>query len=979
MNNSVATPIPANRKADALALLVLFLLIGAPFITRILLGVTALSAPLTHDIGFQWIPFRLFIKNALAQGVFPLWADQVFAGFPFAAFSHTGVFYPLGWLFLLGDYARVVNYFYPIHLCIAAAGVYALSRRLGLSVVAAWLAALTYVFTGKPFYFIHFLPSVCGNVWVPWFLFSALGVLKKARLRDFLLAGLFLALQVLGGDVESTAYGLLFALPALVVLRPRTSAFLKTGTLILVGALVLALLFSLVQLLPLQEYSRHFVRNQGETFAYFSRRELPLALMWALIIPAKGIASHPEISLDAPYFYLGFFTLALAGYAVMAKAASSSRALGVLALLALAWSFGSFSILERLQFLLPLLGRFGAPEHAFFMAQLFIALIAGQGLDSAAQEKSPKTVSRGFIPLVLLLFILLIGMAVGVESLRDLSFVQIMLVMVACGLFMAARKAPKPLARKVLIWPWLIFLLIDIYLPAFRFLPKNNLSIFRSPPWLPKLANELKAANSRAIMVTREGLRDPDLLYHAGLGNGLSFVDGWITTPPRRYAEVMALADPRAVGFKDGKLDHLGLNTDLRDGRFIEAEAMPVLDLLALRFVIDRGLPLKFSSPFYLSYLPPDYHRRLVIAGAAAAKEKSPERSPWQDDLFAGPNEVYRWRLFVSRGDMLSFVASAFHEDVAAGSASCRVRLEVKDGETVENILDEEMATAELDPLRTVLEPRRLDLSRFFGHEITLTLTLLGPKGRPDVYFWLVPQIINPEKPFRLLSRPAPEILVYENAEALPRAFVVHYAEIIADEKEMMKRLGQATRYELSTRIFLSAPAAQNEGGDSGPLPGGAREFAEPARFRPGEAVYQVSASRRGFLFLSDQYYPGWRAYVEGEERKILRADYNFRAIAVPAGSSLARLVYVPFDFRIGMWVTMVSAAIAVIIAVASILRKRARREITIKIYVVSRLLTSPFPRIMKYLITALLRGRDGHGKRRDHNQGRARAQPEEH
>ena len=58
-------------------------------------------------------------------------------------------------------------------------------------------------------------------------------------------------------------------------------------------------------------------------------------------------------------------------------------------------------------------------------------------------------------------------------------------------------------------------------------------------------------------------------------------------------------------------------------------------------------------------------------------------------------------------------------------------------------------------------------------------------------------------------------------------------------------------------------------------------------------------------LVLSDMYYPGWKAFVDGEETKIYRADYTFRAIPLNAGTHQVEFVYDPISFKVGAGVTV--------------------------------------------------------------------------
>jgi hypothetical protein len=66
------------------------------------------------------------------------------------------------------------------------------------------------------------------------------------------------------------------------------------------------------------------------------------------------------------------------------------------------------------------------------------------------------------------------------------------------------------------------------------------------------------------------------------------------------------------------------------------------------------------------------------------------------------------------------------------------------------------------------------------------------------------------------------------------------------------------------------------------------------------EVVVDVRADGPGWLVLLDSWYPGWRVYVNGKLAALRRADYAFRAVAVPGGESTVRFVFVPFSFWIG-------------------------------------------------------------------------------
>ena len=71
-----------------------------------------------------------------------------------------------------------------------------------------------------------------------------------------------------------------------------------------------------------------------------------------------------------------------------------------------------------------------------------------------------------------------------------------------------------------------------------------------------------------------------------------------------------------------------------------------------------------------------------------------------------------------------------------------------------------------------------------------------------------------------------------------------------------------------------------------------------------------LADSTGGILVLSDTYYPGWRAFVDGVERPILRANHVFRAVVVPTGAREVVFSYEPDSFRYGLLVSVAAAAL---------------------------------------------------------------------
>ncbi len=142
---------------------------------------------------------------------------------------------------------------------------------------------------------------------------------------------------------------------------------------------------------------------------------------------------------------------------------------------------------------------------------------------------------------------------------------------------------------------------------------------------------------------------------------------------------------------------------------------------------------------------------------------------------------------------------------------------------------------------------------------------------------------------FRLAFDGEPGLNIFENTRVLPRAFIVANTRIV-DHAHALDAM-RAPDFDPTQTVVLESGNA---------LTGSARGDAKIVGYGPNEILLDVNTSDAGVLVLSEIFYPGWRAWVDDREVEVLRANYLFRAIPVPAGAHRVRLLYDPLSLKIG-------------------------------------------------------------------------------
>ena len=87
--------------------------------------------------------------------------------------------------------------------------------------------------------------------------------------------------------------------------------------------------------------------------------------------------------------------------------------------------------------------------------------------------------------------------------------------------------------------------------------------------------------------------------------------------------------------------------------------------------------------------------------------------------------------------------------------------------------------------------------------------------------------------------------------------------------------------------------------------------------YSPNRLRYDVSAPAKGLAVFSEIWYPaGWKAFVDGNEVPVLRADYALRALMVEEGDHEVEFVFDPASFTVGRNISLASS-IAILVLLA--------------------------------------------------------------
>jgi hypothetical protein len=153
---------------------------------------------------------------------------------------------------------------------------------------------------------------------------------------------------------------------------------------------------------------------------------------------------------------------------------------------------------------------------------------------------------------------------------------------------------------------------------------------------------------------------------------------------------------------------------------------------------------------------------------------------------------------------------------------------------------------------------------------------------------------------------------IFRYKQALPRTFVTNRYEIYASNDQFQQKFYNPT-FDPKTTILLEEKPDISV--SDIPL----ASTATIENVNNNTITITAVSNQPALLFLSDTYYPGWNAYVDGVRTKIYLAYYAFRAVAIPEGEHQVEFRYEPASFLLGL---KISTACTMLVLVYLFLKK---------------------------------------------------------
>ncbi len=138
---------------------------------------------------------------------------------------------------------------------------------------------------------------------------------------------------------------------------------------------------------------------------------------------------------------------------------------------------------------------------------------------------------------------------------------------------------------------------------------------------------------------------------------------------------------------------------------------------------------------------------------------------------------------------------------------------------------------------------------------------------------------------------------IYENKLALERFYLTDDYEIVKNKDEAILKIYDESIDLRKTLILYEKPDLK--------LGKITKSDILLVDYQPNKISFKITTDANSLFFISDNFFPGWRAFVDEKEVKVYKANYSFRAVPVTKGEHELVMSYYPNSFTLGLKISL--------------------------------------------------------------------------
>jgi len=896
---------------------------------------------------------RYYLPNFYLGKMF--WDPLLLSGFPVAADPQAMTWYPLSWIFSL---FHEWNGFVISAYVLASSFTYGYMFTLTQSRLASIVSGIVYGMSGFMMAHLGHTSIIQAGAWLPLLIWALEKVRTRVTLQWVVIGGVSIACCALAGHPQILVYtlgiGTIYTFVCGWFTGPRRfQYYVSYGTMVGLG-----LALSAIQLLPSAELARLGLRAQM-SFTLFKSYSLPPNQAIELLFPYL-YGGLPQSFYGTAYWGLWNFT-ELAGYVGLLP--MMLAAIGFLTnhKKSLAWfwagvvffafllTLGGYTPLAKFMYSLPAFNKFWIPARHFLELTFAVSVLSGLGIKAIQEQIASRnlifrlvTVSAGIMLLGLTLLIIFsekLGTLATRNGIGSITLVPWSNPAVGLPLiiFMFG-------SLTLILWNWqinikfkklflLFILIVDLgsfgWFLEWRYHSPNKQMLIPSDV-AQRYKTLLKNTHQRMVPIKGDRGSVNELPPNIARLWGVPSASGDGPLVLSRVSRLLSM--PSWGGVLGNWGDNNNRSLDVMAVRYIflperDAYPAPVLEPKGISWFNDDlpiflgdscGTPqplVKINLPMTVSAT------KIGIVSSMACSTHILDETEVVGILLTDAQE--KVHSFSMRAGRDTSEWAYDRHDVLPRMKHRRAQVFQSFPVVKKSEQEEGHQYVAALPIGKVLEIKSMEL-QWRGGSGAIGIQKISffneNTGRSYPLTTTMSDLANPAR-WRHVENIG-DTIVYENLRVMPRAWLV--SEVLNAKAEEVLQTIQSSRLP-DGRIFNPSETALVE-----------EPFAFKAKERDERATAQVvhlsntrmevrtNSLTPSFLILSDVYYPGWKATIDGVPKHIFQTNYVLRGIMIPSGRHVIQLVFRPQSFFYGAGISAGSSLLLILLFFQSRLRKRS-------------------------------------------------------